>query len=78
MAKVTKGQLKDAMDNLRYSINNHHAAVGPQEKAQAKDFLKRSGLKLMKLLEQDLNVYAQKLRQRAESMVDQSTTIITA
>lgn len=77
MARITKGQLQDAIDNLRYSINNHHAAVGPKEKTQAKDFLKRAGLKLIKLLEQDLNVYAQKLQQRAESMVDQSTKLIT-
>lgn len=77
MAKKTnKTQLLSVYDSHSNSINNYHAAVGANEKAQAVDRLKRTGLALINALKAGVTKSVGDYEQRAESLIDRSAQII--
>jgi len=76
MAKITKTQLQDQMDTVKYAAGNIMPCVNDTEKNRAKDYLRTVGLQLIEMLEDDLAKPALSLVAKAESMIDRNVKLL--
>ena len=70
--KVTKRELTEASNMLKWAITDSHRCIHIDEYKQSLKFIQKHGRNLIAVMEKDLNVHAKRMVPECEAQIDQS------